>query len=341
MPLPQDRSWRAECTWVTEQFFRYFEERGYRRHPAEPLLPQNDDSLLFTNSFIVALKPLIRSGAIHPEERLVIEQPCLRTQNLNRDPVDPSPLAYSSRFDMIGGLVGREVLSGMLLDLHALFVDVLGVPAERLVVKASRETPFFLRHVSSSPWGKGTLVDSEPERYYRWGYGEPGLTGRGVTFALRAPSTGHLRDFGNIVELVYHDWVGYEFGFGVETFVCRLHDLRAPVEASRLTELMPHWNSPHYDLTKDLITIAHTLFCEGIRAGKGGPRHILKKTCRALARQFEVGVLDATELQVALSRLGGLEPEAFFTMFERQLELFRQQRGLAHASTSKERRSNG
>ncbi|MDQ3287638.1 MAG: alanine--tRNA ligase-related protein [Pseudomonadota bacterium] len=322
--IPQSPAWESLCAEVESGFLNHFAALGYRLYPEEPLLPATDPTLLFTNSFIVALKPLIRQGLVHEGERLVMRQACLRTQNLHRHPLDCSPMAYGSRFEMVGGLVGVAHLPALLFQLYS-FLERSGV-AGRLRMKASTSTEFFLLNCADTPWHGITSIDDEPESYYRWGYGEPGLYGRGVTFALPSEDRSETGDFGNIVELVYDgSTIGYEFGFGVETFVSRKHGVRNSIAVGPLADLPGRWSAPQFDYMKDLLRIAHTLHCLGITAGKGGVRQIMRKTCRALAQQLDAGFATEEELIIALEHLRFPDITRFMRMLRGQQHLVRQQ----------------
>ncbi len=319
-------SWLDACSEIETGFFQHFVALGYGIYPEEPLLPKSDSSLLFTNSFIVGLKSMIRNGAIGTDERIVMRQACLRTQNLNRHALDMSPLAYGSRFEMIGGLVGTAVLDALLRNLFTFFGRLSGV-THRLRLKASVETPFFTAASRGTEWEAISEIDGEPARYYHWTYGEPGLSGRGVTLALVSGSDGMTREFGNIVELVYKGrTIGYEFGFGIETFLCRIRDARNPIAVGPLADFPDAWRDPRFDQAKDLLRIAHTLHNLRIPAGKGGVRQIMRKTCRSLADLLEAGMLNEADLMLAFERIGPADSISFLKMLRNQRCLLLQSR---------------
>ncbi len=44
---------------LRESYFRFFEERGHRRIPSAPLIPENDPTVLFTPAGMQPLVPYL------------------------------------------------------------------------------------------------------------------------------------------------------------------------------------------------------------------------------------------------------------------------------------------
>ena len=63
--------------------------------------------------------------------------------------------------------------------------------------------------------------DSNPGIYYDWQYGLDHIKGKGATFMLRQEN-GSLKEIGQLIEIYSGENIlGYEFGFGLETFTSR------------------------------------------------------------------------------------------------------------------------
>jgi alanyl-tRNA synthetase len=83
---------------LRQRYIRFFEEKGHRRIPSAPLLPENDPSALFTSAGMHPLVPFLL-GEPHPlGKRLVNFQKCLRTNDID-EVGDPSHLTF---FEMLG-----------------------------------------------------------------------------------------------------------------------------------------------------------------------------------------------------------------------------------------------
>ena len=83
---------------LRERYLRFFEERGHRRIPSAPLLPENDPTVLFTTAGMHPLVPFLL-GEPHPQgKRLVNFQKCIRTNDID-EVGDPSHLTF---FEMLG-----------------------------------------------------------------------------------------------------------------------------------------------------------------------------------------------------------------------------------------------
>lgn len=83
---------------LREKYLRFFEERGHRRIPSAPLLPENDPTVLFTTAGMHPLVPYLL-GEPHPlGRRLVDFQKCIRTNDIE-EVGDTSHLTF---FEMLG-----------------------------------------------------------------------------------------------------------------------------------------------------------------------------------------------------------------------------------------------
>ena len=83
---------------LRERYIRFFEQRGHKRIPSAPLLPENDPTVLFTTAGMHPLVPFLL-GEPHPlGKRLVNFQKCIRTNDID-EVGDPSHLTF---FEMLG-----------------------------------------------------------------------------------------------------------------------------------------------------------------------------------------------------------------------------------------------
>jgi len=116
---------------LRETYLRFFEERGHRRIPSAPLLPENDPSVLFTTAGMHPLVPFLL-GEPHPlGRRLTDVQKCLRTNDID-EVGDPAHLTF---FEMLGNWsLGDYFKEESLAWSHEFLTRRLGIPAGRLSV---------------------------------------------------------------------------------------------------------------------------------------------------------------------------------------------------------------
>ena len=116
---------------LRETYLRFFEERGHKRIPSAPLLPENDPSVLFTTAGMHPLVPFLL-GEAHPlGKRLTNFQKCMRTNDID-EVGDPAHLTF---FEMLGNWsLGDYFKEESLAWSHEFLTRVLNIPAAQLAV---------------------------------------------------------------------------------------------------------------------------------------------------------------------------------------------------------------
>jgi len=83
---------------LREKYLNFFEERGHKRLPSAPLIPENDPTVLFTTAGMHPLIPFLM-GEKHPAgKRLCDVQKCLRTDDID----EVGDIAHLTFFEMLG-----------------------------------------------------------------------------------------------------------------------------------------------------------------------------------------------------------------------------------------------
>ena len=114
-----------------ELYLRFFEDRGHKRIPSAPLLPENDLSVLFTTAGMHPLVPFLL-GEPHPlGKRITNFQKCIRTNDID-EVGDTSHLTF---FEMLGNWsLGDYFRSESLAWSHEFLTRELSIPLNRLAV---------------------------------------------------------------------------------------------------------------------------------------------------------------------------------------------------------------
>jgi alanyl-tRNA synthetase len=88
---------------IREAFLRFFEERGHRRVASAALVPQNDPSLLFTNSGMVQFKDVFTGREKRDYTRATTAQKCVRAGGKHNDLENVGFTArHHTFFEMLG-----------------------------------------------------------------------------------------------------------------------------------------------------------------------------------------------------------------------------------------------
>src|SRR5262249_1024073 len=88
---------------IRRSFLDFFRERGHTIVPSAPLVPQNDPSLMFTNSGMVQFKQIFLGTEKRPYTRAADTQRCLRISGKHNDLEQVGRDTYHhTLFEMLG-----------------------------------------------------------------------------------------------------------------------------------------------------------------------------------------------------------------------------------------------
>lgn len=121
---------------IRQTFLNYFQSNSHELIPSSPLIPQNDPSLLFTNSGMVQFKDVFTGVEKRPYKRATTAQKCLRAGGKHND---LDNVGYTARhhtfFEMLGNFsFGDYFKDDAIAFAWELITKYFSLPPDRLVV---------------------------------------------------------------------------------------------------------------------------------------------------------------------------------------------------------------
>jgi alanyl-tRNA synthetase len=126
---------------IREAFLRFFAERGHRRVPSSPLVPQGDPTLLFTNAGMVQFKRTFLGEETRDYKTAATSQKCMRVSGKHNDleNVGRTP-RHLTFFEMLGNFsFGDYFKREAIAWAWELVTRVYGLSPEKLGVTVFRE----------------------------------------------------------------------------------------------------------------------------------------------------------------------------------------------------------
>ncbi|MES2729331.1 MAG: alanine--tRNA ligase [Pseudomonadota bacterium] len=123
------------------EFLGFFQQNGHEVVASSSLVPQNDPTLLFTNSGMVQFKNVFTGAETRPYTRATSSQKCLRAGGKHNDLEN---VGYTARhhtfFEMLGNFSFGDYFKETAIDLSwTLLTRNFGLPKDRLVVTVYHE----------------------------------------------------------------------------------------------------------------------------------------------------------------------------------------------------------
>ena len=121
---------------IKDLFLRFFVEKGHLHVPSSPLVPENDKSLLFTNSGMVQFKEEFLGVRSPPNSKVVTCQNCLRAGGKHNDLEN---VGYTARhhtfFQMLGNFSFGDYFKDTAITLAwELLTDIYRLDPKKLIV---------------------------------------------------------------------------------------------------------------------------------------------------------------------------------------------------------------
>jgi hypothetical protein len=265
---------------IKKAFLDFYRCRDYLTLTSTNILPEDDESVLFTGATITPLKKFLIERI--PPPGICMVQKCLRTKRLD-EITDMSKIPdWTHYFTMCGILSAPERLEEVSEEAYELLIRRLGINPDNLLLEASSADLDLLRFWISH--GVPAEVDQKPQTYYRWRYGIPGIHGRGINFLLRFNKEDVYRDLGNVISVEDNNGrvIAYEFGFGLESLISKIYGFKKPMEASLVSSVIPYVEGPQEKII-DVLMAAVVIYHHGIEPGRGKEKHVLKKLVKGLS----------------------------------------------------------
>jgi alanyl-tRNA synthetase len=167
------------CAKIRETFLNYFEQQGHAVVRSSPLVPANDNTLLFTNAGMVQFKDLFLGLETRSYVRAASSQRCVRAGGKHNDLEN---VGYTARhhtfFEMLGNFsFGDYFKRDAIRFAWEFLTGVIGLPPEKLWV-----TVFEEDDEAADIWLKE--IGADPARFSRigakdnfWAMGDTGPCG--------------------------------------------------------------------------------------------------------------------------------------------------------------------
>ena len=182
---------------VQVRFRRWAAHHSYASHAPGPLVPESDDSVLFTGAAISTWKPYL-VDLVLPDQGFAIVQRCVRTQNARRL-LSGELLEWSSWFHTFNTLDRLRSPAEVCRNVWSLLTEWFEIPPERLRIRIASSYSDLMEWWTGWESARYLEIDKLAPAQYTHRFGIPGVTGRNLNLAVVHPSTGCLDDFGNII----------------------------------------------------------------------------------------------------------------------------------------------
>ena len=123
---------KLTSTEIRNLWMKYFTEKGHNVMESAPLVPYDDDSLLFVNAGVTPLKKYFDGSVVPENKRIATVQKCIRTNDIENVGVTKS---HQTFFEMMGNFsIGdyfKEEALGFAYDFLT-SPDWCDIPVEKL-----------------------------------------------------------------------------------------------------------------------------------------------------------------------------------------------------------------
>ena len=306
---------------VRKTYIDYFRSKGHELVDSDSLVPQNDPSLLFTNSGMVPFKDVLLGVEKRPYTRAVSSQRCLRVGGKHNDLEN---VGYTARhhtfFEMLGNFsFGDYFKKETIAFAWELLTENYSIPADKLwitVFKDDDESETIWREDIGVPAEKISRLDEED---YFWTMGDTGHCGpcseiyydNGPEIEGSPPAIGSDPGdrFVEIWNLVFTQFDRsqdgslsplpspcVDTGLGLERMAAVLQDKHSTFETDLFTPLIKDaakicgtkdLNNPSLKVISDHLRASAFLVADGVSVSNEGRGYVLRRIIRRALRHAD------------------------------------------------------
>ena len=306
---------------VRKTYIDYFRSKGHELVDSDSLVPQNDPSLLFTNSGMVPFKDVLLGVEKRPYTRAVSSQRCLRVGGKHNDLEN---VGYTARhhtfFEMLGNFsFGDYFKKETIAFAWELLTENYSIPADKLwitVFKDDDESETIWREDIGVPAERISRLDEEDNF---WTMGDTGPCGpcseiyydHGPEIEGSPPAIGSDPGdrFVEIWNLVFTQFDRsqdgslsplpspcVDTGLGLERMVAVLQDKHSTFETDLFTPLIKDaakicgtkdLNNPSLKVISDHLRASAFLVADGVSVSNEGRGYVLRRIIRRALRHAD------------------------------------------------------
>ena len=126
---------------IRRTFLDFFKDRDHAEVPSSALVPQNDPTLMFTNSGMVQFKNVFTGQETRPYQRATTSQKCVRAGGKHNDLENVGKTArHHTFFEMLGNFSFGDYFKAEAIEsAWTLITQVYGLPKDKLLVTVFHE----------------------------------------------------------------------------------------------------------------------------------------------------------------------------------------------------------
>lgn len=268
---------------VRNSYLEHFSKNGYEKKDSIDIADRDaDSSVLFIGSTISALKPLYLNNEV-PENGIIIDQPCIRTQNL-KNIYSKEPNKGNTVFELVGGIAPGSKFSEVYKLSLNYFYEKLKVEKDRLFVKASSLDKDILKSMEINGDSPEIELDGRKLDYYRWKYGMEGVAGRGMAFSVRNKHDANKSmTLGNIIIMESDNHPNaVQWGYGVGSIISGKYSKERVIDGSLINQVVPFSEGENAKFADSLAAVIE-MYNSGLAPSNRGADSYLKAYLRGLA----------------------------------------------------------
>ncbi len=285
---------------IRSSFLKYFEQHGHRIVPSAPLVPGDDQTLLFTNAGMNQFKDVFLGRDTRGYSRATTAQKCMRVSGKHNDLDNVGPsLRHHTFFEMLGNFsFGDYFKKDAIAFAWTLLTDVWKMPEDRLIASIFKGDDAVPRDTEAYEIWRGFLPADRIVEYGAddnfWQMGETGPCGR-------CSEIYYVREGGGAdpeIEIWNNVFMEFDRGAGGTLTPLPAPSIDTGMGLERLTAVLQHKNS-NYDTDVFTPILARIGELSGVRYGAAaGPdvsMRVVADHIRAATFLIADGVIPSNE----------------------------------------------